>query len=479
MADIEKLAGEQFLTDPNPSMARRILLGMSSQMIARFANALTTVALVPILISSWGVQGYGEWVALLALISYASYANFGVVTIGGNDVVMAIGARDVARAQRSFQNALTFNHIIVIPMLVAIAFFLSFLPFERILNLQQISNSNATAVAWVALLQIAFVTYRGMLGSVLNGHGKYAANYLTDGCFRLAELLAVTVAVLWLGVRQTGLASVLAVSAALELVVVFVVVRRTASGLEWWRLRPLEKSWVRALSRPAIGFSLANLSTQSILLQGPRIALGVVSGGGAVALFNVYAIVLRLADQVVMLISSPLEVEVEQAWHRDETERAYHLVVLGTQASLYLLFLCGVMLVATGPWIFPNWTAGRIPFDSNLLLFMLAVALATQLGRISANTLIAANRIFAVAGLMLPIALGTVALGAALATRWGVWGMAAALLIGELVLSFLMLRAVQAWTGAPGASVLRDLLNVRDLARISTRVVRRLFLRRA
>jgi hypothetical protein len=80
---------------------------------------------------------------------------------------------------------------------------------------------------------------------------------------------------------------------------------------------------------------------------------------------------------------------------------------------------------------------------------------------------------------MVPVAVATLGLGAILATPWSVSGMALGIVIGELGLSFLMLRAVQGWTGTPGASVLRELLNVRDLARMSTRVARRLFFRGA
>jgi hypothetical protein len=104
------------VADQTHSLARRILFGMSGQALARFANALSTVALVPILIGTWGLQAYGEWVALIALVSYASYANLGLVTIAGNDVVMGSAlatstgrsvrspTRSPSRASSSFQS---------------------------------------------------------------------------------------------------------------------------------------------------------------------------------------------------------------------------------------------------------------------------------------------------------------------------------------------------------------------------------------
>jgi O-antigen/teichoic acid export membrane protein len=121
------------------------------------------------------------------------------------------------------------------------------------------------------------------------------------------------------------------------------------TDVSWWKMRPLDGAWIRTLAKPAIGFVLSNLSTQSILLQGPRIALGIVSGGTAVALYNVYGIVLRLADQIVRLMSAPLEVEIAQAWHQGQRARAYRLIVVGTQLSVYSLVACGLALLLAGP----------------------------------------------------------------------------------------------------------------------------------
>jgi O-antigen/teichoic acid export membrane protein len=445
--------------------------------LVRVASALSTVALVPILIGAWGVQGYGEWVALVALISYASYANFGVVTIGGNEVVMGMGAGDPARAKRSFRNALAFSHLVVVPTLLAAACAASVVPFGRILNLAQVSDAEARLIAWLALAQVAVTTYRGLGAFVLNAHGRYAVTYTTEGCVRLLELGSVATAVVWFGARQTGLAATLALFSLIELVAFVLLVRRIADW-SFWHMGPLDRGWVRSLLRPGFGFFLANLSSQNILLQGPRIALAIVSGGSAVALYNVYGIVLRLADQIVLLISAPLEVEVVQAWHQGEKGRAYRLIILGTQVSVLVLIACGVALLVTGPWFFPVWTAGRIAFDIGLLWLFLAIALAAQFGRIASQTLTAANRIFEVSVLMLPLSLVAVGLGTILAAMLGVQGMALGIVAGEVLLSLLMLRAIRAWTGEPGAAPLRDLFRPGDLKLLAAAVPHRLLRRR-
>src|ERR1700743_3825190 len=88
-----------------PNLVRRLLLGVVGQGSWRIAVALNAVLLVPILIAHWGVEGYGQWMTISALVSCLGYATLGLVTTVGNDIVMAVASKDQARAQHSFKIA--------------------------------------------------------------------------------------------------------------------------------------------------------------------------------------------------------------------------------------------------------------------------------------------------------------------------------------------------------------------------------------
>jgi O-antigen/teichoic acid export membrane protein len=462
-----------FLDDEVDTLTRRILYGMSGQAFARAANAIYTIALVPLLIRAWGVQGFGEWISLAALISYASYANFGVVTTGGNEVVMAMGADDLRRARLAYQMSQNLTIYVVTPLLIGTGLVANLLPFDQLLNLTQISRQDATTITWLALLQIWLGTFRGMMAAVLYGRGRYARAYAAEGLARLVELTLIVLAVLVFGAHQLTVAAIMCGVAALDLLVVFAMKRRE---VDWARpdLRIFDLRWIGTQTKPGIGFALSNLTTQSVLLQGPRVALGIVSGGQAVAIYSVYATVLRLVDQIVLLFASPLEVEVAQSYERNELERAYQLITLGTQFAWLAFLTASAVLLITGPWLFHAWTAGRVEFTHGLMLLFILLAGSNQIGRVSAHALIGANRIYEPAALMLPVALGALAFGSALGNAFGAAGMAIGIIAGELAVSLLVVRAMTRWLHRDVSSFARDLLSTSRVPGYARLLVRRL-----
>src|SRR5579859_347042 len=85
------------------SLVRRLAVGLVGQGLWRVAVALNAVLLVPTLIAHWGVEGYGQWMTISALVSCLGYANLGLVSAASNDIIMATASGDRTRAQHSFQ----------------------------------------------------------------------------------------------------------------------------------------------------------------------------------------------------------------------------------------------------------------------------------------------------------------------------------------------------------------------------------------
>ena len=232
--------------------------------------------------------------------------------------------------------------------------------------------------------------------------------------------------------------------------------------------------WLGSQARPGLGFVLSNLTTQSVLLQGPRVALGIVSGGQAVAIYSVYATALRLVDQIVLLFAAPLEVEVAQAYERGEDVRAYQLITVGTQLAWLACAAASMALLAFGPWVFHAWTAGRVEFGHGLMFLFVILAVVSQIGRVSAHALIGANRIYETAALMLPVALVALALGSALGNLFGAAGLVVGIIAGELAVSLLVVRAMTKWLGRDVIEFARELMRADRIPEYTRFVLRRL-----
>ena len=450
---------------------------MSSQAFTRAANALYTIGLIPLLINFWGLQGFGEWIALTALLSYASYANFGLVTTAGNEIVMAVGAGDTSRARRAYAMAVNVMLYLVLPLLAALGAAAYFLPLGDMLRLTQISNRHADLIALLILTQTWFANVRGIFASLLFARGLYARAYFIEGAVKGTELGLIAAALVLFEGRQLAVAIVIV---AVQVVECAIFIALSRGIFPWARLSlgTFDRRWLKAQVKPGIGFGLSNLTTQSVLLQGPRVVLGSLLGGQAVAIYSVYATITRLLDQAVLLFAAPLEVEVAQCSERGELKRAYQLITFGTQFAWFSFAATAAVLMIFGPLIFHVWTGGRIVFSHELMALFLCVSAAAQIGRMSAHALIGSNRMYRPAAFMLPAALLALLTGSLLAVPLGVPGMVMGVVLGELAVSIIAIRAVTGWLGGSSFGFLRDLFRVQFLVKNLGLVTRRIRFRR-
>ncbi len=442
------------------SFFRRITLGMSGQAFCRIVQATYTVVLVPLLIRAWGLDGYGQWIALTALASYLGLSNFGLVTTAANEIVIAHGAGDLERARTTFQAALHLALFFVLPLIAAAVLILHSLPLTRGLNLTQIGSMSALVILAACGAGLWLQTLRGIVVAALYANGAYAFAYYVQGALKLIELGALALVV---GVRagsQVSAAVVIALVNLCELLVVTAAARRLAPWIHF-RIGALDRSWLAAHARPALGFMLSNFSTGGVMLQGPRVVLSALVGGQAVAIYSVYSTAMRFVDQLLLSLVLPLEIEMAQCAGRRQESRIYDLVIKGTHVSwvLFALVACGLQVF--GPEVFRIWTGHRIEFSHILMLYFIAMSGANLVGRVSLHALICTNRLFGTSFVLLVTALLGLGIGATLTLDFGVRGMIAGGVASEIANSVVFIRATAGWLGKPPMVMLRDLLDVR------------------
>jgi O-antigen/teichoic acid export membrane protein len=417
------------------------------------------------MIRAWGVAGYGEWIALTSLAAILSYSDFGLVTPSVNEIVMAVGAGDIQRARSHLRRSISAVFLMVTPAVLATAFGLAMIDYRARLHFEFIDNASCTIVIVASAWNILSRTMRGLFVATLYANGDYGVAYTCTGVVRALELGVVAGIVYSLSAPPAIVAAVSAAFASVDLVAIGAFsLRRVA----WASLlpEPLTASWLRRLGRPALGFALSNTTTQLVMVMGPRIALGVLSGGAAVALYALYATMMRLVDQCVLIFLQPLEIEMAHSAGRGDRTKVAQLVAIGAHASWAVFATIVGGLAIIGPYLFPIWTHGQIAFDYGIFAFGGLMFGCNQLGRVCAQTLIATNRMYGPSARMMAWSLIAIAVGSGLTVRFGVRGMFCGGIIGELGLSLIATVAVARWLGLPIARLLFDIGWSRDAARL-------------
>lgn len=426
---------------------------MSGQAFSRIALAVNTVVLVPILIRAWGVAGYGQWIALTALASYIGLSNFGLVTTSANEMIIATGANDTARAERAYQASINVTAYLVLPIITAIVLLLCELPISSTLHLSQI---NRAATQWIIICSgfaLFMQTLRGLMAAALYSVGSYGFAYYVQGTTKLLELLTIALLVTHFGSAQAAAATVVAVMAFVDMAIIAIFARRKAP---WARIdfRHTDWTWFGAQLKPTLGFLLGNFATQGIMAQAPRVALSALLGGQAVAIYAVYGTAMRFVDQLLLMLVLPLEVEIAHSAGREDLGLIGRLVVVGTHVSWCLFLLVVAGLLFFGPLIFHIWTADRIAFSYSLMLLYCCMSGANLQGRVGLHALISTNRLYGPSYFMLITAVLAVGAGAVLTTLMGIRGMVVGGIVGELVNSAIVIVALAHWLRKPTAALI-------------------------
>jgi O-antigen/teichoic acid export membrane protein len=315
-------------------------------------------------------------------------------------------------------------------------------------NLQEFSPKAVLLILALGALQLCFETLRGFMAGVLYSAGSYGLAYNVAAGAKLVELISAIFAVGVLGARPVGLAALTAVIALIDLIIVLRLARAAAP---WARFDfgVVDLHLLRVQLRPALGFSCYNIATQGVLVLGPRLVLGALMGGSAVAIYAVYATAMRLVDQVFLTLMAPLGVEVSRASGAGDKPQVVRLIALLVQLSTFLFLGVALSLMALGPVVFDWWTHGRVVFQHQLMGLYLCMSAVSLPGRIAAQVLISVNAMRRIALLVLAIALSSLALGAVLVPKLDISGVLAGPICGELAISILLWICLARWLALP------------------------------
>ncbi|MBU1348149.1 MAG: hypothetical protein KKA16_14505 [Alphaproteobacteria bacterium] len=419
------------------STFRRVLDGLGGQLVSRAALFLNTLGVVPLLLGSWGLTAYGEWVALTAIATLISFSNFGLANAASTEIVRASAASDGEQSQRVFATALAALGLIFIPVIVAVYVASSLIPIGPLLKVTHIDATGIIVITMAMAFQVWINTVKGLFFGVTFSAGRYGAPNFVSGAMRLVELLALVVIVGLLGQPPVAAALTIASVAAVDLIIQAVLAKRSVTWLSLRRIA-IHPPTLRFLIGPSIGIALLHLGVNFIGVQGPRIVLSAIAGPAAVGLFSVYATANRVIDQVSALLMSVVQLEFSRSSGAGDSAQTARLIAITGQVAIASFTVLALGLLIGGPMAFEVWTHGDVVFHYPLAIVFLIFTLIAQTAKTPLTYLMGANQLlWPVMGILASGVVG-LGIGALFAQSWGPLGMA----IGQVAAEGLALLVV-------------------------------------
>lgn len=424
----------------------RLLRGGGAQGLSQAVQVFIRIAEVPLLLTFWGPQLYGEWLMLTAIPAYLSIGDGGFAAAACREMAIRGGAGDKSGVRTVFQSTWLLLLIVSISVGIIGVGFVIVTPIEAWLGF---TSMNDMEIKFVFLLLIAHVLIV-FQAELLNG-GFWVTGRYPSGMYLIAFTLFIEFAGLSIAVALGG--------GPVQAAAGYLTGRLLGTGLLWlgqrraspWlRLGVVHASLkeIKRLTFPAFA-SLAFPLGNAFNIQGIRLILGLTLGPTAVAIFVPIRTLSRIVMQPGAIINRLIQPELAFAYGAKDDSLFQSIFARSCQLSLWgCLGFCFII----GPsaiWIFPTWTGGMISMHWPTYFILLGGVLVNSIWCTALMVPYALNRHGLIAFYYI-LLYGLTASGLSFvwAKNFGLGGVALALFIAEAAMAVVVIYFALPMAGA-------------------------------
>ncbi|MGB5835220.1 MAG: hypothetical protein WBG92_24985 [Thiohalocapsa sp.] len=449
------------------NIRRRVLNGLGANLYNQVVTVAVQLLTVPILLSSWGTEAYGEWLILYAVPGFLAMANLGFSMSAGNDMTAKVARGDRSGALRVFQSLAALLYVIALSGMMLCGALLWWLPLGEWFRFQTMSIEAIRWVLWLLAAQVFLQLLDGVTHAGFRANSQYARHVAFQATTRLLQFGGIWLAAILGGGPVAAAGAFLGVRLLTTPLFALVLVLRH----RWLSFGVSHASTheLRRLYRPA----LANMAIplgNALNLQGMVLVVGAVLGPVAVVVFATLRTLTRLALQMILVVSRAAEPELASAYGAGNAALMKSLYVHALRGGLWLSLLAVLGLALLGTPILEVWTQAKVPMNDALFGWLLASAVATTLWNSPLAVLRAANRHLRAAAVFVLAA--TTAVGAAwlLLRMTGDLSYAGmALLLMDGLMALYVLSAAARLAGVDWPQTLLTAMNPLPIARFLSR----------
>ena len=418
-------------------MMRRVVAGMGANSFGMALNIGIQLASLPLFLHFWDTATYGTWLILSAIPAYLSMADVGMVTAAGNKMTMAMGKDDSLEANRVFQSTQMFMGIVCGALALMVVPLILLAPLPGVATMDQ-------RVALAALsIGVLVSLFGGLSEAAFKSTQRYAtgtmASNLVRGCEWLGFMAGLATVGSFAAVAVTGLAVRLTGT-----VICMVLATRGKHGLSWGT-HAADRAEIRSMFKPAVSFMAFPLAN-ALSFQGVTLLVGALFGPIAVALFNTYRTIARVAVQVTAIFSHSLWPEFSRLFGQGAMATVNRLFFLSSLLGAAQSLLLSLILYFLSPWLLRIWTHGAIEFIPSLMVLMSLYAAVGGIWHIPRVLLMATNQHVSLAYWSILAGMLSVGLAWLMGRELQLNGVGVAMLMSELfiaiVCSFLAYSAI-------------------------------------
>jgi O-antigen/teichoic acid export membrane protein len=367
----------------------RLIKGMSSQMFSQAVQIVIRLCEVPLFLSFWGAEPYGEWLMISAIPTYLAMGDGGFTQTARRDITIRASAGDRDGACSTYQSIWTLLVVLSLFILVLLTFIACFAPLNEWLNLSNMSRSEAGIV----LLVLGAMVLVGFQGELFNSgfwaSGKYPLSMFYNALNQLISFGGMALAIVLKG-GPIQVAIGYLVGKIIGTVILLVAQGNTCP---WLKLGFRHASFkeIKRLITPSLA-SLAFPVGNALNVQGVRLAIGFVLGPSVLAIFVPLRTLSNFVDVPCQIVRAITEPEMSISYGAGDKPTYRRLFIDSVRISFWSCFLFGLLLIPLGKIIFGIWTAHKVTFDLPTYILLVIAAILDSIWVVALMVSFSTNR---------------------------------------------------------------------------------------
>lgn len=335
---------------------------------SRVVSLIITFVVVPITISYIGKVEYGIWITISSIITWFSYFDIGLGNGLRNKLAETIAKNDINTARIYISSSYVLISIISIIMFGSFIIGAYFVPWNRVLNTELISNIELYKVVVTVFFFFCISFSLKTLSSILQAMQLYAINDIIGIASQLIGLAAILVLVNTTDGSLFYLSLVLGSQAAFGLIIGSIVLFSTKLK----DFKPRFKYINIKQSIPLLNIGAWFFLNQLLYLITTQISIFIVAqlyGPGDVTLFNLAKNYMSITSMLYIMVLTPFLSAFTEAY----TKNDYSWIkrTIKTINLVWILACFAAITLALGYRLFFNlWVGSAIMPPLNLIIVL-------------------------------------------------------------------------------------------------------------
>ena len=400
--------------------------------VATAVRFTVSIVSVPLVISYLGASQYGLIVTIGGMAAWLSFIDGGIGLSLKNALIHECSQKGRENVlSELFSTAFIFVLLFSIFAGVVLTITLHFLPLEKILNLDSLSNNQMViyflyATIWLMLLNIP-------LGLLRVAYAAIQKEFLFIPWTIVASLLGLGLTVYSIrsnfGLLWVGISSIFAANVAL---IAGMLWTQISGGKFRISICMVNLAHLKSLLKPGAGFLIIQIAT-IFIFQSDIFIVNYFLGHEYAAEYSIHLQLLLYAQTAVGMITGPYWSALGDAGHKNEItwfkQTLFKLTLLS--ASMMIIFGCIINLL--GKNIVAYWSHGKIIWNAPLGLVITVFITVTTTAAVYGMALGALNVVRGPAKLALIQAFVNIILCVIFVQRLGILGIALGTLLSYLL----------------------------------------------